>query len=141
MSDYYQDQIKLYEKEYTDTMTELTKEMAICLESRQKELVIAEQRLEELRSKIETAIAANLREEEKKSNLAFYALDLTDLDVQEVDKIKSITPYLRNSRPLNKAIWEAYYRNPTTDLVNRVIKGKSGIYKITCLLDEKKYIG
>lgn len=66
---------------------------------------------------------------------------MSETDIQEIEKIKSISSYLRNSRPLYKAIWENYYRNPTTDLIGRIIKGKTGIYKITCLLDNKIYIG
>lgn len=139
--DYYQNKKEQYQTEYFNTMAELAKDLEMNLAKKGEEIAAADKTLGELRSKIDAAIAANLREEEKKNNLQFYTLDLANMDVQEVEKIKSITPYLRNSRPLNKAIWEAYYRNPTSDLVNRIVKGKSGIYKITCLLDEKVYVG
>ena len=50
---------------------------------------------------------------------------------------------MRNGRPIAKAIWECYYRNATTDLLGRVVGAgtQTGIYKITCLLDNKIYIG
>jgi hypothetical protein len=55
------------------------------------------------------------------------------LDIEEIKKLKSITPYLRDSEPLNKVIWKVYYEKPYTDLIGRVVgsKVKSGIYKIT----------
>jgi hypothetical protein len=55
------------------------------------------------------------------------------LDVEEIKKLKSIIPYLRDSEPLNKVIWKVYYEKPYTDLIGRVVgsKVKSGIYKIT----------
>ena len=65
------------------------------------------------------------------------------MDIQEIQKIREVLPYLRNGRPIAKAIWECYYRNATTDLLGRVVGvgEQSGIYKITCLLDNKIYIG
>lgn len=62
--------------------------------------------------------------------------------MQEIDKLKSIIPYMRNSRPIYKIIWESYYRDKTNELLNRLSKEKAiGIYKITCLIDNKIYIG
>ena len=53
--------------------------------------------------------------------------------MEEIKKLKSIIPYLRDSEPLNKVIWKVYYEKPYTDLVGRVVgsKVKTGIYKIT----------
>lgn len=40
-------------------------------------------------------------------------------------------------------IWEGYYRDLTTELLNRIIDNNQniGIYKITNLIDKKVYIG
>jgi hypothetical protein len=99
--------------------------------------------LKELSAKVSAAVAANIREEEKKNGKNFYSLGISDTDIQEVKRLREIIPYLRNSRPVSKIIWESYYRNATTDLVNRVVGAGShtGIYRITCLLDNKIYIG
>jgi len=50
---------------------------------------------------------------------------------------------MRNSRPISKIIWEVYFRQPTNELISRVLGNKSqcGIYKLTNLLDNKVYIG
>jgi len=73
----------------------------------------------------------------------FYRLQLSDLDLEEIKKIRSIEPYLRKKEPLNKVIWKVYYEKPYTDLIGRVIgqSKKTGIYKITNLENGKCYIG
>jgi hypothetical protein len=83
-----------------------------------------------------------LREQEKE-NKDFYRVQISAIDALEIEKIKSVLPYLRNDRPLAKAIWECYYRNPTNDLVGRIVGAgrRTGIYKITSLLDNRIYIG
>ena len=63
----------------------------------------------------------------------FYRLQLSDIDLEEIKRIRSIEPYLRKKEPLNKVVWKVYYEKPYTDLVGRVIgTGRhTGIYKIT----------
>jgi hypothetical protein len=65
------------------------------------------------------------------------------LDIEEIKKLKSIIPYLRDSEPLNKVIWKVYYEKPYTDLIGRVVgsKVKSGIYKITNQENQMCYVG
>lgn len=48
-----------------------------------------------------------------------------------------------DTRPLCKIIWESYYRNSCSALLDRLTKGEkiSGIYKITNLNNNKVYIG
>ena len=73
----------------------------------------------------------------------FYRLQLSDLDLEEIKKIRSIEPYLRKKEPLNKVIWKVYYEKPYTDLIGRVVgQGKkTGIYKITNIDNGMCYIG
>ena len=63
--------------------------------------------------------------------------------MEEIKKLKSIIPYLRDSEPLNKVIWKVYYEKPYTDLVGRVVgsKVKTGIYKITNQENQMCYVG
>jgi len=73
----------------------------------------------------------------------FYRLQLSNLDLEEIKKIRSIEPYLRKKEPLNKVIWKVYYEKPYTDLIGRVIGQGThiGIYKITNLENNMIYIG
>lgn len=139
----YQALIDDYRKEYTSIIEDCGKAMGDFLAQQKIDKEIAEAELADIQSKVKLAIAANIREEEKKQKLTFYTLGLSEIDIQEIQKIREVLPYLRNGRPIAKAIWECYYRNATTDLLGRVVGAgtQTGIYKITCLLDNKIYIG
>ena len=128
---------------YLQVLAEASYEASKTLNEQNEEIAAAAQTISKLKSQIDAAIAANIREEERKSNTTFYTLGIKEVDIQEIEKIRSVLPYIRNPRAINKAIWECYYRNATTDLINRVIgsRTETGIYKITCLLDNKIYIG
>lgn len=101
------------------------------------------ERLAEIQSKVNSAVEVNKRAELEREQKDFYRLQLSDLDLEEIKRIRSIEPYLRNKEPLNKVIWKSYYEKPYTDLVGRVIgQGrKTGIYKITSLENGMCYIG
>lgn len=139
----YQADEEAYKESYLRVMQESAEEYAALFAEKNSEYQELNAQLDKLRSTVKAAVAASLREEEKNNKITFYKLDIPLLNVQEVEKIRSIIPYLQNPRPLNKAIWESYYRNATTDLVNRVVgpNVKIGIYRITNLLDNKIYIG
>ena len=96
-----------------------------------------------MRAKADAAIAAAKREEEKLLEIDKYKILVTDLDLLEINRLRKIAPYFRNARAIYKIIWESYYRNNTTDLINRVIGAgtHTGIYKLTNLKNQKVYIG
>lgn len=96
----------------------------------------------DLAEKVKAATKAWVRDQEEE-NKDFFKINISNIDLLEIEKIKSVLPYLRNGRPIAKAIWECYYRNPTSDMVSRVIGAgkRSGIYKITNQLDKRVYIG
>ena len=73
----------------------------------------------------------------------FYKLQLSDIDIQEIEKLREVASYLRDSEPLNKVIWKVYYEKPYTDLIGRIIGNNvySGIYKITNIENEMCYVG
>ena len=95
------------------------------------------------RNIVACAVEANKREVEKKEQENFYRLQLPQEDLEEIQKLREVSKYLRDKEPLNKVIWKVYYENPYTDLVGRVL-GKevhTGIYKITNLTNGMCYVG
>ena len=72
-----------------------------------------------------------------------YKITLSDEDLIEINRLREVAPFLRNSRPVYKIIWEGYYRNPTNDLINRVISlnNATGIYRLTNTINNMSYIG
>lgn len=105
------------------------------------ERIVAE--LNDARSKATAAVEVNKRAELERQEKDFYRLQLSDIDLEEIQRIKSIEPYLRKKEPLNKVIWKVYYEKPYTDLIGRVVgQGrKTGIYKITNIENGMCYIG
>lgn len=97
----------------------------------------------EARAKADAITESNRKAELQREEKDFYRLQLSDLDIEEIKKIRSIEPYLRQKEPLNKVIWKVYYEKPYTDLIGRVIGTKkiTGIYKITHIDSGKTYIG
>jgi hypothetical protein len=88
-------------------------------------------------------VSAAKRAEELKTQADFYKIQLSDIDIQEIEMLRNVAPYLRDKEPLNKVIWKVYYEKPTTDLIGRVIGSgaHTGIYKITNLQNDMCYIG
>lgn len=111
----------------------------------EKKLTITdlENSLNKLREKIKAINEENKRQEEERSKIDFYRLQISDIDLREIQKLREIGKELRDSTPLNKLIWSYYYRNAYTDLCGRVIGigTKTGIYKITNLKNNMAYIG
>ena len=89
--------------------------------------------LKNLKTKVDAATEAAKREEEKRTSIEFYKLQLSTTDIEEVKKLREVATTLRDQDAVNKVIWKVYYEKPTTDLIGRVVGGKvkTGIYKIT----------
>lgn len=102
-----------------------------------------ESHLEDLRHKVEAAVAYDKRNEENKNKTDFYKLNLTQDDLDEIYELRKIISHFRNPEPVNKVIWKTYYEKPYTDLVGRVIGSgiHCGIYKITNLQNNMCYVG
>lgn len=128
----YQDNILNFQQEYNKTVADLMETY--------KEL---QGNVAIMRATNDAAVAAAKRAEEMKDQLAFYRIQLSEIDVNEIDMLRSVEPYLRDKEPLNKIIWKCYYEKPTTDMIGRVVGSgvKTGIYKITEIATGKCYVG
>ena len=89
------------------------------------------------------AIDANKRALEESDKKNYYRIQINNIDLNDINKLRSIAPGLRNREPLDKVIWKTYYEKPTAALLGRVIGAniKTGIYKITNLNNGMCYIG
>ena len=143
MSMKYQEAEEHAKKEYEELIASYANDLAELIHAKQIELDKVNDLLETVTTNVELAVAANKRAEEIKQQQDFYKLNLSLLDMEEIKKLKSIIPYLRDSEPLNKVIWKVYYEKPYTDLVGRVVgsKVKTGIYKITNQENQMCYVG
>lgn len=143
MAQKYQQAEDNYQQEYLKAIKESTKEYTNLIIQKQEELNKISQELVEAKAKQNAIIEANKRAEEVKQKEQFYKLNLSEIDIEEIKKLRSIIPYLRSAEPINKVIWKVYYEKSYTDLIGRVIgQGiHTGIYKITNIENQKCYIG
>ena len=143
MAQKYQQAENNYQQEYLKAIEESTKEYTNLIIQKQEELNKISKELVEAKAKQNAIVEANKRAEEVKQKEQFYKLNLSEIDIEEIKKLRSIIPYLRSAEPINKVIWKVYYEKSYTDLIGRVIgQGiHTGIYKITNIENQKCYIG
>lgn len=143
LSQEYQDAEQACRDQYAYIAQECAAELSTMMAQKNSEISELTQTLDEMRSKTDSAVAANKRAEEMRQSTEFYKLHLSEIDVQEIEMLRNVVPYLRDKEPLNKVIWKCYYEKPTTDLIGRVVGSGThcGIYKITNLENGMCYVG
>ena len=127
------------QQEYLNILTDLMENSISTTSS----IIELERKLKDLQSKHDAAVEEYKRAQEMNNKKDFYRLQLSDIDLEEIAKLRSVEPYLRDAKPLNKVIWSVYYENPYTDLVGRVLgnKRRTGVYKLTNLSNNMVYVG
>ena len=130
-------------EEYSENTQASIIQMSEFKEEIKKQIDEERQKLERLEYDVRLAQELARREEERKIKDQFYRIVLSDEDLQEVQNLRSVGTQLRDTLPLNKIIWECYYKQPTSALISRVVGAntKCGIYRITNTLNGRCYIG
>ena len=143
MAQRYQKASQVAEEEYLNTLKDCANSFSAQIINKQNELAKIENQLQDLASKLTAAVEASKRSEEQRTQRDFYRLQLSNQDIEEISKLREVTPYLRDSEPLNKVIWKVYYEKPYSDLIGRVIGNgtHTGIYKITNIQNDMCYVG
>lgn len=143
MSSKYREMEQAAEQEYLTTLGDCVESFQEQISLKQKELASIDTQLAELTAKFNAAVEANKRAEELREKQDFYRLQLPQIDIDEIIRLREVVPYLRDSEPLNKVIWKVYYEKPYTDLIGRVIGSgtHTGIYKITNMKNQMCYVG
>lgn len=108
-----------------------------------KELLKIKNELEDFRIQREAINQAILREKELQEKEAFYKIDISTTDREDIIVLRSIAPQLKNRESLNKLIYEVFVRRPLMEMIKRVTGGRSvsGIYKVTYIKTGEAYIG
>lgn len=138
-----------YEKaceDYKNTYLQLTQELStnfnVLVQEYRDKIENLENELAKYEKQIQDCVEYFKLQEIKKYELSKYTIILNEVDISEIIKLRDLMPLLRNSRPVAKVIWESYYRNNCNDMISRIgADKKTGIYKITNLLNQKSYIG
>lgn len=129
--------------EYEQVLADYNQQTAEEIELKEESITELNEAIEALKKKVEAIVEANRRLEEEKDKQNFYKLQISEIDLEEISKLRELGKVLRDNTPLNKLIWTYYFRNPYNELCGRVVgtTAKSGIYKLTNQIDGKVYIG
>lgn len=143
----YSDQLDLLynekEKEYDARVARLEEAYDQSQQGILEQIEYNKKELDKIASTRAAAINAQLKEQEIQENRDFYTLTIPDVEKREIKIIKSIEDMLRDPRPLRMLIWSTYYLKKANTLCSNVLgpNKKTGIYKITSLIDGRCYIG
>lgn len=109
----------------------------------QQSIEESKDKLDELTSKVHSALEAARRQKELESDLDFYRVVLSPEDENEIKVLLSIEYLLSNKRALRMLIWTNYYSKRVNELAARVLGADDvcGIYKITNIETQQIYIG
>lgn len=139
----YQEAEEQCKEKYLQMAAECAEAMTIQMDNLTHDYALLEAAFADLRIKVDVAVQASKREEEKRQEKNFYRLVLPESDLNEIAQLRAVEPFLRDKEALNKVIWKVYYEKPYTDMIGRVVgqKVKTGIYKITNLENQMCYVG
>lgn len=139
----YQKNMEIFNQEYEQNKNSKQQELDEFTQQCNDQIQLVQSQLDRLQKKVDSATEVAKRAEAEQNEKEFYRIHLSNEDIEEIKRIRSIEPYLRNKEPLNKIIWKYYYEKPVNEMIGRVIGPgiHIGIYKITEIESGKCYIG
>lgn len=109
------------------------------------ELAKTQSKIQDLQAKQLAYIQMKQREEEIKNKQDYYRLILSEEDQQDVKFLREAQTHLIHKEAIDKIIWDGYYKSAFDTLASHIFSSvsekKCGIYRITCLTNDKSYIG
>ena len=112
-------------------------------ENLDRDISTLREELSDLKARREAYIEALKAEEKRQQDRAFYTINLTEENKEDIKILRSIEDKLHNSEALNRLIYDVFIKKPLGDLLLRIIGENTygGIYKITNLDTQCAYIG
>ena len=112
-------------------------------ENLDRDISTLREELSDLKARREAYIEALKAEKKRQQDRAFYTINLTEENKEDIKILRSIEDKLHNSEALNRLIYDVFIKKPLGDLLLRIIGENTygGIYKITNLDTQRAYIG
>lgn len=110
---------------------------------RKDELDLIIEEIKDYEKKREVINKQILMEREAKEKADFYRIVVSDYDIEDLKLISQIEQNFHNKEVLNRAVFDTYIKKPMSEMIKRVLEGRSpsGIYMITNTLTNEIYIG
>ena len=142
-ADYLENDYKMHECEYDEMIEDLKARYDQKQDELAEKLDFEQKELDKISKTRAAAIQAKLKEKEIKEKASFYCLNISKLDLDDIETLERIKPKLNKPRILSMLIWSTYYQKPMTALCNNVLTKDivCGIYKITNQKNDMCYIG
>ena len=144
-SEKYQKEKEKAEEEYLNLLADNASKYYEDVQKREESIKAYDLQLNDIKTKFQTAIEAYKRLELQKNELLYYKIQISEEDKEDIRLLKKVSKNLnKDAEPINKIIWESYYKKPTMDLLGRLTPtGQThiGIYKITNEQTGQCYIG
>lgn len=148
-------------QKYDETEREITRYYALRQEAINKEVAQLEnnynahkenldrdiqalrEELSDLKARREAYIEALKAEEKRQQDRAFYTINLTEENKEDIRILRSIEDKIHNQEALNRLIYDVFIKKPLGELLLRIIGENTygGIYKITNIDTQRAYIG
>ena len=134
-------------KEYKKLLEEANKEFEMQMAAQQgllkDELNLIVEEIKDYEKKREVINKQILMERELKEKADFYRIVVSDYDIEDLKLISQIEQNFHNKEVLNRAVFDTYIKKPMSEMIKRVLEGRSpsGIYMITNTLTNEIYIG
>lgn len=112
-------------------------------ESLDRDIQTLREELSDLKARREAYIEALKAEEKRQQDHAFYTINLTEENKEDIKILRSIEDKLHNSEALNRLIYDVFIKKPLGELLLRIVGENTygGIYKITNTDTQRAYIG
>ena len=131
--------------EYLSVLTDCEIEFTAQIEEKKAEIEELRNQLAQLRDKTNAAIEADKRRMLNEQEKDYYKIIIPEEELHDIELLRNVVKELKKDpAPVNKVIWESYYKQPTMRLLGRLTPIGSphiGIYKITNINTGECYIG
>lgn len=145
VSEKFQKEEEKLKQEYLKMAKEQAFEFSEKINKNNLELILAERELNDLKKKISAVIESSKKQSLEENEKSYYQIKISEEDLEDIRLLKEVVKKLnKDPEPVNKVIWELYYKKPTLDLLGRIAPTDEiyiGIYKITNIKTNQCYIG
>lgn len=138
--DEYKDKFASLEKEYQARVEEIENDTR----NKLLDFKMISSKVQDLENKQLAYIRMKQREEEMSKKQDYYRLILSKEDKLDIELLREVQIRLKHKETIDKIIWSVYYKPAYDILMSHLFTGTEkicGIYKITCINNEKIYIG